>query len=453
MEMGISVAYDKSREVKRMLKEWITFLKKHWIIALVGTAIRLAFAPFTGHPYDMNIWLVTGKLLASGKSPYSPYDHLGQPIVYGLWMLISYLFANQFAQSGLVFAFLMKLPLVLTDLFLPYYILQQIRKHSVTIQMDERTFFTFLFLNPLGILVTGFWAMPDMLALLLVLVSYDLFIRGKDIPAAIILAISISIKLYPAILLAAFVITITRYRTSLKAGIQFGILTVIFFLVGSYLPFFIFGWNQSEITGVLTAQTNRNYGTLSPFHVLILLSYYYRPRILLRVVFFMEHNRWIGFAWAFTIALYTLFMVLVLKPWEKKKMTNPETYILFLTSLLIAYTLWLTVATWISEQNTIAWITLFFVQAALDNDRKGIWISYFASMIVLLFATFNLPFFGFFYLVLSPDQIKRMNLPLAKNRNLRLAYIALSFFLVVIFVLQNSIRKMIKLNWYLKKLT
>ena len=42
---------------------------------LVGLAIREALAPWTGHPFDFEIWVRLGVLALSGANPYSllPY--------------------------------------------------------------------------------------------------------------------------------------------------------------------------------------------------------------------------------------------------------------------------------------------------------------------------------------------------------------------------------------------
>lgn len=437
------------KEVSKM-KDWLTFLKRNWPVVMIGTVLRLIPAPFTGHPYDMGIWWITGRFLSEGKSPYSPYDHLGQPVVFGIWMLLSFLVAVQFPSQLHVFALLMKLPLLLTDLFLPFYVLNLCRKYGVTVPVSERRFFAVLFLNPLSILITGFWAMPDLISLLLVLGAIDRVIENREIQSSFFLSLSIGIKLYPVILMVPLMILVQWRSGSIMRTLRYGALTTVLFLAISYLPFFIFGWNPAEITGVLTSQTNRAYGTLSPFHSLILLSYSYPWPQLLQIVQFIQENTWLGFLWM--IGSFLLFSTLLIIGKDiSGAVTEDFSFHFIITLMIVAYSLWMATASWVSEQNTIAWLTLVLIRVQLDDDWKNLILAQLCGFLVVGFAVFNLPFFKFLYLTLAPIEVFNLNQPLVQVRNLSLGLLGSAFYIAMMIIGIDHLRKLRTLITYWKK--
>jgi hypothetical protein len=59
---------------------------KIWYATLaLAIIIRLVVAPYTGHPYDLGIWMNTGKYVALGKSPYDLHPSIGYPPLWALW--------------------------------------------------------------------------------------------------------------------------------------------------------------------------------------------------------------------------------------------------------------------------------------------------------------------------------------------------------------------------------
>ncbi|PCN50582.1 hypothetical protein B6U99_03635 [Candidatus Geothermarchaeota archaeon ex4572_27] len=53
-------------------------------------ALSLLLAPLGGHPYDMEVWLKTGRLMAEGRDIYSPPDHIGYPPSWAYICLAAY---------------------------------------------------------------------------------------------------------------------------------------------------------------------------------------------------------------------------------------------------------------------------------------------------------------------------------------------------------------------------
>ncbi|RMG31201.1 MAG: hypothetical protein D6732_15080 [Methanobacteriota archaeon] len=432
------------------MKHWISFLRKHSYITMMGIVLRLLPSPLTGHPYDMGIWWTTGKLLSKGQSPYTPYDHLGQPVIMGVWMLISYLIAAHLPYSTNMFSLFMKIPLMLTDLYLPYYLLHLCKKYNVPVSCSERRFYAFIFLNPLAILITGFWGMPDLLALILALISLDRLLEEKWFLSSMLLSLAIGIKLYPAVLTVSMMIVLQWKSQSRLLPFIYGAVTTIVFLLISYLPFFILGWDQAEITGVLTSQTNRGYGTLSPFHMLILFSYYNHSLYLQQIVEFIVRNDWLGFLWA----INSIFLLLIMQIIGRNLHNNVSLDVSFLFALdlmVVSYALWMAVASWVSEQNTLPWLILTLFSGILDDDRRVILISFLASVFVIGFAVYNLPFFRFFYMTFKPIIIYSLNLPLVTQRNYFLSLYGSAYYIMMLMLLVLHIRKLRLMVIYWKK--
>ena len=87
---------------------------------LLALSVRLFLAPFTGHPYDLPIWLNTGKIVAELKSPYDLARPIGYAGIWPIWLGISYLTASAISPANnYVYTLLIKLPIVAADFLVP----------------------------------------------------------------------------------------------------------------------------------------------------------------------------------------------------------------------------------------------------------------------------------------------------------------------------------------------
>ena len=93
--------------------------RKHvWLLVLLcSVVLRIVLAPFTGHPYDMSIWMETGRYVAEGRSPYELEIHLGYPPLWGFWCGASYVLSNLILPGNLfAYIFAIKVPIIAADL-------------------------------------------------------------------------------------------------------------------------------------------------------------------------------------------------------------------------------------------------------------------------------------------------------------------------------------------------
>ena len=155
--------------------------RKHvWLsILLCSAVLRIVLAPFTGHPYDMSIWMETGRYVAEGRSPYELQIHLGYPPLWGFWCGASYVLSNLILPGNLfAYIFAIKLPIIAADLAHRVGD-HHFRSHSRNLQSKSnnpsskelafrRSLAALFLLNPFVLTVGVVWGMMDNIAALLI---------------------------------------------------------------------------------------------------------------------------------------------------------------------------------------------------------------------------------------------------------------------------------------------
>lgn len=413
----------------------IELLRANWWAFLIGIVIRFAFAPFTGHPYDMAIWVTTGRQLYLGQSPYSPYDHLGQPIVWGLWLWLSYIVASIGGFDIRLFALVVKIPLIFVDMAMPFAILHILRRNMVTFSRTK-LLFRVLLLNPVGILISGFWAMPDQLAILLVLLAMGYHDNIRLV--IVLLVLSIALKLYPIVLVPAFVLV--ALRGSFRKGIILSLGVVLGIVLVSYLPFILMGWNEEEMSGVLSSQSARSFGVLSIFYSMTLLAYHLGTPEFVTLMLRLDISLWVKFIWVTVLFIFWISTLLKLRNGSIAS-EFPNDFLLLLDLILVHYGLWMAFAPWVSEQNTYGFLVLLLVKGSV-SDQAFLGVHFTMSATVVAYAVHNLPFFSFFHLVYSQATIDEWNRLLSKDRNLKLAAIGILHWVLLLLGIEKLIEKL-----------
>ena len=253
---------------------------------LVGLAIREALAPWTGHPFDFEIWVRLGVFALSGANPYSllPYiPHLSFA-PYSLMTSISYppfpafLFAATYgvyqlvgSPSAFLYYFLLKQPMVISDLLVAVLLF-----HLISLKGDaklaQKIARLWIYL-PLAIIVSAMWGALDPVALLLILASLYAFEIKKPIWSAGMLGVAVYLKLMPIIFLPLFLI---NSDLSARKKATFASIALIIPLLGTAIPFYLLGWNPSGIFNAVSYQGELpGFGGIGVFNALSLLSLQY----------------------------------------------------------------------------------------------------------------------------------------------------------------------------------
>jgi Gpi18-like mannosyltransferase len=171
---------------------YYTVLNFRWLtgeprkILLVGLILRESFSSWTGHPFDFELWVRLGFWVDHGLNPYKAL-----PIVPGLS------FANIFGPGGnsviaylpfwpfitaamyllytvvgfgdrLVYYFLLKQPIIISDILVGYMIYRYVMKRSPSHASWAMKFWIF---SPITIILSAIWGMFDSVALVFIMMA------------------------------------------------------------------------------------------------------------------------------------------------------------------------------------------------------------------------------------------------------------------------------------------
>ena len=156
------------------------------IILIAGLVLREVFSPWTGHPFDFELWVRTGYWVAQGVSPYgvissapgltfaSGYSPSAESTVAYLpfWPLLLAGIYKLYALVGFgdrfVYYFLIKQPIILGDVLLGYAIMKYVRAKG---SKSGEAVLSMWLLSPYTVILSGIWGMFDALAVLPVVVA------------------------------------------------------------------------------------------------------------------------------------------------------------------------------------------------------------------------------------------------------------------------------------------
>ena len=410
------------------------------VLFALALIIRIIFAPITGHPYDLPIWINSGISIANGISPYAGSVHIGQTILWPLWTGLCYVIASLIegllGKNPIYYIFLIKLLPIFIDLILPIQIIMLIENYN-HIMLSPKTITHLLLLilfNPVFIIVSSFWAMIDNLALSFVLLSINQILLNHTTVAGICIAFSISLKLYPVIFIPPLAIVILWKTNRIKEAFEFIFVSIFCFLSITYIPFYVFSWNSQQMTGVITSQLIRKPGGIALLGIITLfvnnafLYNYFIP--FYQIIQSLEIYNYFWFIVSIIFSIYLL--KIGPKNWlpqffqKQFKIHEKNSFYFDLTTLLelsiFYYILWYLTATWVSEQNTLPLLGLILVyyfqkecQKTPNNlsseeehihlftlmKKNGRFLNIFIqlSITVFLFISFNVPLFNFFYVI------------------------------------------------------
>lgn len=429
-------------------------ISKYYKYFIIGLFVRLFFASWTGHYYDLPIWLDSGEKIANGLSPYSSYVHLGQTILWALWTGFSYSISDLFFNLNLnVYIFFIKLFPIVIDMIIPIEIILMINSVSeskLSLSKEKMAIFS-IWLNPYFIIISAFWAMIDNLAFFLIVISIFFIINGRYILPIVLTTISISVKLYPVIFLPLLALMVYwKQRNFLKAFL-FGLSVIFLFLFVAYFPFTLFNWNNRQISGVLYSQLSRALGGVTPFGIITNLTVgnefsdeFAKLHTNINDIFYLN------FLWIIANIVYSIYLFVK----YSKKLINinisdeEEKRLLLKIGISLAinyFILWYFTAKYISEQNLITlvgFILLKFLIIDNSNDStKVLQIFKFLNTTILIYLIFNTPIFVFFYLIVDIRSLINHLLIYQFLRSIFLVVSTLGLIVIILFSLIENIKQ------------
>jgi hypothetical protein len=250
---------------------------------LVGLVIRELIAPWTGHPFDFEIWVRLGVFLQSGGNPYSllPYVPKLSFAPYPLMTSISYpplpafIFAATYrlyellgSPSPFVYYFLLKQPMVVSDLLVGVLLFKLISLKSDPAKARRVAVLWIAF--PFGIIVSSMWGALDPIALALVLGALYFHARHRPYLSAVFLGFGIYLKLMPLIFLPLFLM---ETDVSLAKKGAYAAVALIIPIAGTLIPFATFGWGYSGLSSAVSYQASLpSFGGMGIFNALSFVS-------------------------------------------------------------------------------------------------------------------------------------------------------------------------------------
>jgi GPI transamidase subunit PIG-U len=217
-------------------------IKFGWII-IIGLIVRLAIAPFLAHPSDVFEWYVVGQSFVNGSTPLTdymvPYGYSYFLFVFPATLVYSFLshFVPTFTFSitsispqlnpgfgvtvvpGLLFNFLVKLPLILSDTLIAFLIFEFVRDRVGSHELAV-TAAAIWYLNPFVIWISSAWGMFDTLPTLFTLLAFYLVIKNKPLPAGAALVLAFAMKYYALVLFVPMLLLVWR-RGERNASLKF----------------------------------------------------------------------------------------------------------------------------------------------------------------------------------------------------------------------------------------
>jgi hypothetical protein len=347
----------------------------------------------------------TGRYVAEGKSPYELQIHLGYPPLWGFWCDASYLLSH-LLLPGNTFAYILiiKAPIIAADFLIAWALVafrvpgtRQIGSNSALSRelITRRSLATLFLLNPYVLIVGPIWGMMDNIAaLLIILVALALFKR-RDALAGVWLGLAVALKLYPVLFLVPLIPYFARTRQMSSRSIRFFSTFALTELVSVVAPFLVLGWNVNDFFGVLTAQTSRKPGGISPIGLLPLLINLDIQDLGPISLHRLSELPALRLVWIPAVCLAVLF-VTIAGVWSSFKDITRGLTLVYMTYLLTA--------PWVSEQNVEILLVFMLFEAIGEGFEYSRIQSYgMISGIVAAFAFFNVPATSFIFPVYVVD--------------------------------------------------
>ncbi len=182
-------------------------------IVAVALAARLAPSAYTGHGWDLFVWLKTSELFLNEQINIYSYPQL-EGFPWGFyaypppWLYLlagTRYIASTLGGSREVSILFLKLPIIVADVLCGL-ILWLTAKRLGLGEDDAYKLATIYLLNPLTIFVSSIWGMFDAIPALFTTLAVYLLLSGRWSAAAASLGLATSFKIYPVILLPSILL-------------------------------------------------------------------------------------------------------------------------------------------------------------------------------------------------------------------------------------------------------
>ena len=350
------------------------------VFLVVGAIIRECLAPFTGHPFDFELWIRLGYYTAQGLDPYritppvpglsmpgsGDMTSLGYPPVWPFILAGLYrLYAVTGIDNRFFYYFILKQPMIIGDLLDSFLIYKIVKQKSEVGAVKALAFWLFC---PFTIIISSVWGMFDQLVLVFALLSLVYLDRTRI--SASLEAVGILLKAIPLIYLPLFAFV---QKTRLKI-IQYLAISSSVSIIFTFLPYLIFpSWNISSLLGTGTSVVTKVGNSMNYFVVIyVLASLNSFPS------WGAEILAPLSYLWIPALIIASIFSIRIVR----RRSENGEQFFkgIVLSMILVTLTFYLT-RIQINEQYTIYFLGLGLIDrywigtVSRSKQFHGIWIS------------------------------------------------------------------------------
>ncbi|MCL4430217.1 MAG: glycosyltransferase 87 family protein, partial [Chloroflexi bacterium] len=190
--------------------------------------------------YDMTVWFQTGVWMNQGINIYLPNNHLGYPPLWAFWCLIAYRAYGVLGNNMELWRFIIKLPLILAQFALAFAIgkFAQNRFDKKTARNIFLIALTWIFFIYIG----AMWGQLNMLSALLTFLAFYAVTSKRNTLGALLLGLAVTLKIYPLIVLPAFLAYILKNQDRKEAG-KFTLYTCALPVVFTLAVFAVYQWD------------------------------------------------------------------------------------------------------------------------------------------------------------------------------------------------------------------
>lgn len=249
-------------------------------LLLIGLAIREALSPWTGHPFDMEVWIRNAYYVSQGQNPYAAYmaPVPGLSFAYlqseipsvgylPLWSLLAAGLYRAYSivpgASRFVFYFLLKQPPIVGDVCVGWLLFRAGERWTSSRETAMHLLRYWMFF-PYTIIITAVWGQFDSIVVALLLTFLLVERRTGRILS---LGLGVTLKWFPVILLPLYGFRERFSRngmTLLSLAVPIGV---------TLLVFTVAGWDYHGVTAMATAVSHGGGGGVTAMSILQLPAF------------------------------------------------------------------------------------------------------------------------------------------------------------------------------------
>jgi hypothetical protein len=358
-----------------------------WKHVLLGILVREILAPFTGHPYDLEVWARLGVYMQSLRNPYIgfPYypgisfnpSHLTGSIsypplsafVFGLTFLLYSLLGE---PSRFLYYFLLKQPMVFSDIGCAIVLARIVGLSRAAPR--ARTAFLIWTYFPLAVITSSLWGALDPIVVFLTLLTVYYFYTSRFVFSAAVLGVAIFVKTIPIICLP---VILMQAEMSMRKRVEYSGLALGIPAVGTLSPFLLLKWDIMEIIRNFSFQINGpSYGGISPSYggISPVGGYFIAPFLPTGLI-----------ALAWTLWIPALFAAYLYTYSRKPSL---------LQSLLVVFLIFIVARPFVSEQWALYPLAILLAMSSKLDLQHFVGLSVSATGFLVANNTLLLPFFS-----------------------------------------------------------